>query len=62
MPGKILSFHPPGGLGVRVDTHAYALYEIPPYSDSLLAKLIAHGRDRVEALVRMERAREEFVV
>jgi len=62
MPGKITSFHPPGGLGVRVDTHAYALYEIPPYYDSLLAKLIAHGRDRVEALVRMERALEEFVV
>jgi acetyl-CoA carboxylase biotin carboxylase subunit len=62
MPGKITSFHLPGGRGIRVDTHAYAHYVIPPYYDSLLAKLIAHGRDRDEALVRMERALEEFVV
>jgi acetyl-CoA carboxylase biotin carboxylase subunit len=61
-PGKITSFHVPGGPGIRVDTHAYALYEIPPYYDSLLAKLIAHGRDRVEARLRMQRALEEFVV
>jgi acetyl-CoA carboxylase biotin carboxylase subunit len=45
-----------------VDTHVYAQYVIPPYYDSLLAKLIVHGRDRVEAVLRMERALEEFVV
>jgi len=61
-PGTITSFHLPGGHGIRVDTHAYAHYVIPPYYDSLLAKLIAHGRDRDEAVVRMERALEEFVV
>jgi acetyl-CoA carboxylase biotin carboxylase subunit len=61
-PGKITSFHLPGGHGIRVDTHAYAHYVIPPYYDSLLAKLIAHGHDRQEAMVRMERALEEFVV
>ncbi len=61
-PGKITSFHVPGGPGTRVDTHVYAQYVIPPYYDSLLAKLIVHGRDRVEAVLRMERALEEFVV
>ena len=57
-----VSFHVPGGPGIRVDTHAYANYVIPPHYDSLLAKLIAHGKDRVEARLRMERALEEFVV
>ena len=61
-PGKITSFHTPGGMGIRVDTHAYALYQIPPYYDSLLAKLITHGYDRQEALSRMLRALEEFIV
>jgi acetyl-CoA carboxylase biotin carboxylase subunit len=61
-PGRITSFHVPGGPGIRVDTHAYANYVIPPHYDSLLAKLIAHGKDRVEARLRMERALEEFVV
>jgi acetyl-CoA carboxylase biotin carboxylase subunit len=61
-PGKITSFHTPGGLGVRVDTHAYALYQIPPYYDSLIAKLIVHGYNREEALSRMKRALEEFIV
>jgi len=61
-PGKITSFHIPGGLGVRVDTHAYAQYVIPPYYDSLIAKIITHGRNRDEALDRMERALEEFII
>ena len=62
MPGKITTFHTPGGLGVRVDTHAYAGYIMPPYYDSLIAKLIVHGKDRAEALVRMRRALDEFIV
>jgi len=61
-PGRITSFHVPGGLGVRVDTHAYAGYQIPPFYDSLLAKLIVHGHDREEALSRMRRALEEFII
>ncbi len=61
-PGQIAAFHVPGGPGVRVDTHAYAQYVIPPYYDSLLAKLICRGRTRDEALGRMIRALEEFVV
>jgi acetyl-CoA carboxylase biotin carboxylase subunit len=52
----------PGGPGVRVDTHAYEDYVIPPYYDSLVGKLIAHGRDRAEAIARMERALEFFVI
>lgn len=61
-PGKITSFHTPGGVGVRVDTHAYAEYMIPPYYDSLIAKLITHGRNRDEAIERMLRALDEFVI
>lgn len=61
-PGKIIDFHVPGGPGVRVDTHAYAQYQIPPYYDSLLAKIITHGKDREEALKRMVRSLEEFVI
>ncbi len=61
-PGKITSFHVPGGLGVRVDTHAYAHYVMPPYYDSLIAKVITHGNNREEAIVRMERALDEFVI
>jgi len=61
-PGKITSLHTPGGVGVRVDTHAYAQYVIPPFYDSLIAKLITHGRDRDEAIERMLRALDEFVV
>ncbi|HPI71923.1 MAG TPA: acetyl-CoA carboxylase biotin carboxylase subunit [bacterium] len=61
-PGKITSFHVPGGLGVRVDTHAYAHYVIPAYYDSLIAKVITHGANREEAIVRMERALNEFVI
>ncbi len=59
-PGLITNLHIPGGLGIRVDTHVYAGYTIPPYYDSLIAKLIAHGKDRGEAIVRMKRALEEF--
>ncbi len=61
-PGKITTFHPPGGPGVRLDTHVYAGYTVPPYYDSLLAKLICQGRDRVEALRRMQIALESFVI
>lgn len=61
-PGEIKSFHVPGGMGIRVDTHAYAGYVIPPYYDSLIAKLIAWGTDREEALGRMRRALSEFIV
>ncbi|MCP4580102.1 MAG: acetyl-CoA carboxylase biotin carboxylase subunit [candidate division Zixibacteria bacterium] len=61
-PGEITTFHTPGGLGVRVDTHAYAGYHMPPNYDSLIAKLIVHGKDRSEALLRMRRALDEFIV
>jgi len=60
--GRITVFHPPGGTGVRVDTAAYAEALIPPYYDSLIAKLITQGKDRPEALARMARALEMFVV
>jgi acetyl-CoA carboxylase biotin carboxylase subunit len=61
-PGKIRTFHPPGGPGVRVDTHVYEDYVIPPYYDSLVAKLIVHGSDRHEALRRLERALDFFII
>ena len=61
-PGKVTGFHMPGGPGIRVDTHVYEGYEIPPYYDSLIAKLIAWGSTRAEAIDRMERALEEFVI
>jgi len=61
-PGRITSFHVPGGHGVRVDTHAYAQYTIPPFYDSLIAKLIVHGKTREEALTKMQRALGEFVI
>ncbi|HOJ60943.1 MAG TPA: acetyl-CoA carboxylase biotin carboxylase subunit [bacterium] len=61
-PGKITGFHMPGGPGIRVDSHAYSEYVVPPYYDSLLAKLIAYGRDRCEAIAKMRRALDEFVV
>jgi acetyl-CoA carboxylase biotin carboxylase subunit len=61
-PGRISSFHPPGGLGVRVDSAAYQGYVIPPYYDSLVGKLIVHGRTRTEALMRLRRALDEFVI
>ncbi len=61
-PGRITAFQAPGGIGVRVDTAAYAGGVIPPYYDSLVAKLIVHGRDRSEAIARMGRALDMFVI
>jgi acetyl-CoA carboxylase biotin carboxylase subunit len=61
-PGRIRTFHPPGGPGTRVDTHAYEDYVIPPHYDSLVAKLIVHDRTRPEAVARMLRALDFFVV
>ncbi len=61
-PGQITSFHEPGGMGIRVDTHVYAHYHVPPYYDSLIAKLIAYGVDRNEALRRMMRGLDEFII
>lgn len=61
-PGQITEYLPPGGFGVRVDSAAYAGYTIPPYYDSMIAKLIVWGKDREEAIARMKRALEEFVV
>jgi acetyl-CoA carboxylase biotin carboxylase subunit len=60
--GKITAFHPPGGTGVRIDTAAYAEGVIPPYYDSLIAKLVVRGRDRDEAISRMARALEMFII
>ena len=61
-PGKILHYHPPGGMGVRIDSAAYQGYTIPPYYDSLVGKLIVHGKTRMECLMRLNRALDEFVV
>jgi len=61
-PGKITEWHAPGGLGVRVDSEIYSGYTIPPYYDSMIAKLIVHGKTRNSALMRLRRALDEFVV
>jgi acetyl-CoA carboxylase biotin carboxylase subunit len=61
-PGKVTNLRLPGGPGVRVDSHAYVGYIVPPYYDSLLAKLIVHGRDRDEAIARMQRALDEMLI
>ncbi|PYP39001.1 MAG: acetyl-CoA carboxylase biotin carboxylase subunit [Gemmatimonadetes bacterium] len=61
-PGVITAYHPPGGPGVRVDTHIYAGYTVPPYYDSLLAKVIVHGNTRTEALARMRQALDSFII
>jgi acetyl-CoA carboxylase, biotin carboxylase subunit len=61
-PGKIVHYHPPGGLGVRVDSAVYHGYAIPPFYDSLVGKLIVHGKTRGECLLRLRRALGEFVV
>lgn len=61
-PGRISQYHAPGGLGVRIDLALYQGYSIPPYYDSLIGKLIVHGRDRREALARLDRALGEMIV
>jgi acetyl-CoA carboxylase, biotin carboxylase subunit len=61
-PGRIVSFHMPGGFGVRVDTHAYAGYEIPPYYDSLVAKLIVKAKSREEVVEKMYHSLDEFII
>ena len=61
-PGTITYWHPPGGLGVRVDSGVYQGYRIPPYYDSLIGKLIVHGKNRNECLMRLKRCLSEFVI
>ncbi len=61
-PGRVRMFHSPGGLGVRMDSALYSGYSIPPYYDSLIGKLIVHGRDRPEALARLSRALSELII
>ncbi|HEX7006207.1 MAG TPA: acetyl-CoA carboxylase biotin carboxylase subunit [Alphaproteobacteria bacterium] len=61
-PGRISEYHPPGGLGVRVDSALYSGYRVPPHYDSLVAKLIVHGNTRNECLMRLRRALEEYVI
>jgi len=61
-PGTITSYHSPGGHGVRIDTHAYAGYTVPPYYDSMIAKLIVSAQTREEAILKMKRALDEYIV
>ena len=61
-PGKITTWHPPGGPGIRVDSHLYNGYEVPPYYDSMIAKIIAHGDTRQTAIARINTALSELVV
>ena len=61
-PGMITNFHAPGGHGIRIDTHAYTNYMIPPFYDSMIAKLITVAQTREEAIAKMERALEEFII
>jgi acetyl-CoA carboxylase biotin carboxylase subunit len=61
-PGRVTDYHAPGGLGVRVDSALYHGYEVPPYYDSLIAKLIVHGKSRNECLMRLRRALDEYVI
>ena len=62
LPGLVTAYHVPGGLGVRVDSALYAGYEVPAYYDSLVAKLVVHGANRNECLLRLRRALDEFVI
>jgi acetyl-CoA carboxylase biotin carboxylase subunit len=61
-PGKITAYHPPGGLGVRVDSFVYAGYSVVPHYDSLIAKLIVHADNRDDAIHRMARALDEYII
>jgi acetyl-CoA carboxylase biotin carboxylase subunit len=61
-PGRVVTYHAPGGLGVRVDSALYSGYTVPPYYDSLVAKLVVHGATRAQALARLRRALDEFVI
>ncbi|MCU0986572.1 MAG: acetyl-CoA carboxylase biotin carboxylase subunit [Acetobacteraceae bacterium] len=61
-PGRVVTYHAPGGLGVRVDSALYAGYSVPPHYDSLVAKLVVHGTTRAQALARLRRALDEFVI
>jgi acetyl-CoA carboxylase biotin carboxylase subunit len=61
-PGKIEHFYTPGGAGIRLDSHIYQGYSIPPYYDSMIAKLIAHGKDRKTCIARMKQALEEMIL
>jgi acetyl-CoA carboxylase biotin carboxylase subunit len=61
-PGRVTDYHAPGGLGVRVDSALYPGYDVPPYYDSLISKLVIHGRSRNECLMRLRRALEEYVI
>jgi acetyl-CoA carboxylase biotin carboxylase subunit len=61
-PGTVAVYHPPGGLGVRVDSALYTGYRVPPYYDSMIAKVIVHAPTRAQAIARMHRALDEFVV
>ena len=61
-PGLITSFHAPGGHGIRIDTHVYANYMIPPFYDSMIAKVITVAQTREEAISKMERALDEFII
>jgi acetyl-CoA carboxylase biotin carboxylase subunit len=61
-PGRVTDYHAPGGLGVRVDSALYQGYEVPPFYDSLISKLVIHGRSRGECLMRLRRALEEYVI
>ena len=61
-PGKVETFYTPGGPGVRVDTHVYEDYVIPPFYDSMVAKLVVKDKDRTSAINRMRRALDEFII
>ena len=61
-PGKVKRFHSPGGLGIRVDSHIYSGYEVPPFYDSLIAKLVTYGNSRKEALIKMKNALDEILI
>ena len=61
-PGKVIDYHAPGGIGVRIDSHLYNGYVVPPHYDSLIAKLIVRANEREDARVRLVRAIEEMVI